>query len=74
MIDRARPSSPKYLEEALALYDLPVVVDLDGAYIRLYNLPETDLFDVSEVSRHENIGQLLDIRGQVQKVSDVKPD
>ncbi|NLV10245.1 AAA domain-containing protein [Halomicrobium mukohataei] len=63
----------EYLEEALALYDLPVAVDLDGAHVRLYNLPETDVFDVSEVSRHENIGQLLDIRGQVQKVSDVKP-
>ncbi|WP_018258725.1 minichromosome maintenance protein MCM [Halomicrobium katesii] len=63
----------EYLEEALALYDLPVAVDLDGAHVRLYNLPETDVFDVSEVSRYENIGQLLDIRGQVQKVSDVKP-
>ncbi|NLV08894.1 AAA domain-containing protein [Halomicrobium mukohataei] len=63
----------EYLEEALTLYDLPVAVDLDDAHVRLYNLPETDVFDVSEVSRHENIGQLLDIRGQVQKVSDVKP-
>ena len=63
----------EYLEEALTLYDLPVAVDFDDAHVRLYNLPETDVFDVSEVSRHENIGQLLDIRGQVQKVSDVKP-
>jgi len=63
----------EYLEQALALYDLPIAVNLDGAHVRLYNLPETDVFDVSEVSRHENIYQLLDIRGQVQKVSDVKP-
>jgi replicative DNA helicase Mcm len=63
----------EHLEEALRLYDLPVAVELDEAHVRIYNLPETHVFDPSAVSRHENIGQLLDIRGQVQKVSDVKP-
>lgn len=61
----------EYFEEALADYDLPVAVDLSDAHIRVYNLPQT--YDVSEVSRHDNIGDLLDVRGQVQKISDVKP-
>ncbi len=51
----------------------PVAVELNDAHVRIYNLPEIHVFDPSGVSRHENIGQLLDIRGQVQKVSDVKP-
>lgn len=62
-----------YLEEALSLYDLPVDVDLSGANVRIYNLPEDDVLDVSEVPRHQNIGKLLGVRGQVQKVSAVKP-
>ncbi|CAI50035.1 ATP-dependent DNA helicase MCM [Natronomonas pharaonis DSM 2160] len=58
-------------EEALSHYDLPVDVDIGGAHVRIYNLPTT--LDVEQVSRHSNIGTLLDIRGQVQKVSAVKP-
>lgn len=60
-----------YFEEALALYDLPVAVDLSDAHIRVYNL--TQSIDVSDVSRHRNIGRLLDIRGQISKVSKVQP-
>ncbi|AUG49448.1 ATP-dependent DNA helicase (plasmid) [Haloarcula taiwanensis] len=63
----------EHLEEALRLYDLPIAVELNDAHVRIYNLPEIHVFDPSGVSRHENIGQLLDIRRQVQKVSDVKP-
>jgi len=59
--------------EALRLYDLPVDVKLSDAKVRIYNLPESDLLDVSQVSRHENIDTLLDVRGQVQKVTDVRP-
>lgn len=62
-----------YFEEALGLYDLPVAVDLSDAHVRVYNLPDEEVLDVAEVSRHENIGSLLDVRGQVQKVSAVKP-
>lgn len=62
-----------YFEEALKLYDLPVDVVLDSAHVRIYNLPENEILDVSEVSRYENIGQLLDVRGQVQKTSQVMP-
>jgi replicative DNA helicase Mcm len=61
------------LEEALRQFDLPVPVDFTDAHVRVYNLPDTDTLDVDEVSRHENIGTFLGIRGQVQKVSDVKP-
>lgn len=60
-----------HFEEALRLYDLPVDLDLRDAHVRFYNLPET--LDVNEVSRHDNIGDLLDVRGQVQKVSKVRP-
>lgn len=60
-----------YFEEALALYDLPVAIDLSDAHVRIYNL--TQSFDVSDVSRYRNIGRLLDIRGQIAKVSKVQP-
>lgn len=60
-----------YFEEALAYYDLPVDVDFSGTHVRVHNLPQT--YDVGEVSRHDNIGDLLDVQGQVKKISDVKP-
>ncbi|SNZ18370.1 replicative DNA helicase Mcm, partial [Natronoarchaeum philippinense] len=63
----------EYANEALRLYDLPIDVTLSDAHVRLYNLPENDVLDVSEVPRHQNIGRLLGVRGQVQKVSAVKP-
>jgi len=63
----------EYFDEALRLYDLPIDVSLSGAHVRINNLPDSDVLDVSEVPRHENIGTLLDVRGQVQKVSAVKP-
>jgi len=63
----------EYLEEALRLYDLPADVDLSGAHVRPFNLPDEYTLPVSEVSRHENIGILTDVRGQVQKVSGVRP-
>lgn len=60
-------------EDALSLYDLPVDVDLSGAHVRVYNLPDDVVLDVEDVSRHRNIGSLLAVRGQVQKTSKVKP-
>jgi replicative DNA helicase Mcm len=74
--DDLRQHPRKMLEnfnEALRLYDLPIDVDLGGAQVRVTNLPDTDVHDVSEVSRHRHIDTLLDVRGQVQKVSDVRP-
>jgi replicative DNA helicase Mcm len=60
-----------YFEEALRLYDLPIDVDLSGAHVRIYNLPNT--YGVGEVVRKDHIGDLLDVRGQVKKTSAVKP-
>ncbi|UPW01056.1 minichromosome maintenance protein MCM [Halorussus gelatinilyticus] len=63
----------EYFEEALRLYDLPVDVSLSDAHVRIHDLPDDIVLDVAEVPRKENIGKLLGIRGQVQKVSAVKP-
>lgn len=60
-------------EEALRLHDKPIDIDLSGANVRVYNLPDEETLDVDEVSRHDNIGHMLGVKGQVQKVSDVKP-
>jgi replicative DNA helicase Mcm len=62
-----------YFKEALGLYDLPVDVDLSEAHVRVHNLPDSDVLDVAKVPRHTNIGRLLGLNGQVQKVSAVKP-
>ena len=61
-----------YFEEALRLFDLPVNVDFSDAHVRVHNLPGEDVYDVEEVTRNENIGSLLGVHGQVQKVSEVK--
>lgn len=61
-----------YFEQALALYDLPVPIDLSDAHVRIYNLPEP--MDVSEVGEHENLGTLVEVSGQVKKISKVKPE
>lgn len=60
-----------YLEQALANFDLPVDVDLSDARARIYNLPET--IDVAEVSRTSNLGNLVAVSAQVEKVTKVKP-
>jgi replicative DNA helicase Mcm len=71
---RAKPRETlEAFDEGLRLYELPVDISLSEAKVRVYNLPESYLLDVAEVSRHENIDTLLDVRGQVQKVTDVKP-
>lgn len=59
------------LEEALRRYDLPVDIGLSQANVRLRNLP--DALNVAEVSRHSNLGHLINVSGQVAKVSTVKP-
>lgn len=61
----------QHLEEALGQYDLPIDIQLTDVNVRLYNLPEQ--FDVDSIRRRDYIGNLLDVRGQVQKVSQVKP-
>jgi len=59
----------KHFEEGLRLFDLPVDIDLSKAHVRIHNLPET--YDVGEVVRADNVNDLLDIRGQVKKTSEV---
>ncbi len=60
------------LEEALATYDLPVDVDLGGASVRIEDLPESETYTVGEY-RHDAIGQLVAIQGQVRMDTDVLP-
>lgn len=59
------------IEQALGNYDLPIDVELDAATVRVFNLP--DEFGPAEVSRDYNVGRLVEVNGQVQKVTDVKP-
>jgi replicative DNA helicase Mcm len=63
----------EYFEEALRLYDLPVDVEFSNVNVRFENLPDHQTYDVADVSRYENIGRLLAVRGQVSKTSKVKP-
>ena len=61
-----------YLEEALANYPLPVQVDLSEASIAMSGVPDHSTFDVNEL-RSDQTGQLVDVTGQVQKLSKVQP-
>lgn len=60
-------------EAALADYDLPIDISLSGAHVRMTNLPDAETLEVDEVSRFDNIGEFVGVRGQVQKVSGVNP-
>lgn len=62
----------EYLEEALANYPLPIDRDFAGASVAIENISETYSFDVDEL-RSEQTEQLVDVSGQVQKLSEVKP-
>lgn len=69
---RANPQSCRpVLVDGLRAYDLPVDIDLSNAEVRVFNLPTTH--DVSDTGRAEQINELLEVRGQVQKKSPVKP-
>lgn len=61
----------EHFEEALRLFDMPIDIELGGASVRFSNVPEQK--DVSEVSRHEQLAQLISVKGQVSKVSGIKP-
>lgn len=62
----------EYFEEALRLYDLPIDRELSDADVRVYGLPETNEFNVGE-TRADHREDLLAIRGQITKASDIKP-
>jgi replicative DNA helicase Mcm len=62
----------EFAEEALALFDLPADVDLDGAHVRVYNLPESREFGVGKY-RSDQLEEYLAIKGHVSKRSEVYP-
>jgi replicative DNA helicase Mcm len=62
----------EYLDEALALYDLPVDVSLDGATVRVTNIPDSQTYDVG-AHRADQIGEFVGVTGQVQKRTDIVP-
>ncbi|MWG34841.1 minichromosome maintenance protein MCM [Halomarina oriensis] len=57
------------LEEALALYDLPVDVNLRGAHVRITDLPPDAVWDVGMWRPKAVDGRLQGVHGQVTKVS-----
>jgi replicative DNA helicase Mcm len=61
-----------YLDEALAGYDLPADVSLEGATVRVTGVPESHTYRVG-AHRAEQIGEYLGVSGQVQKRTDVVP-
>lgn len=60
----------KYAEEAVSLYDLPIDVNLDGARVKFSNVEDPK--SVASV-RTDDVGKLRRYRGQISKLSPVKP-
>lgn len=54
-----------YLEEALRRVDIPADVDLGGAHVRMYNLPDGRTFYPTEFSPTKEAGEYRTIRGDV---------
>lgn len=61
-----------YLEEALAQYDLPAPIDLDGATVRVTGMNDLRTYSVGEY-RSNQISEYISIHGQVAKTSPVQP-
>lgn len=61
-----------YMEEALAQYDLPADVSLDGAKVRLTNLPEPREFKPDEIPPADYVTEMITVTGQVQKRTGVR--
>jgi len=62
----------RYLDEALVDFELPVDVDLSGATVRVYNVPDSHTYQVG-AHRADQIGKFVGLSGQVQKRTDVVP-
>lgn len=62
----------EYAEEALSLVDLPADVDLSGAHVRVYNLPESREFEVGQY-RSDELEEYVGIHGHVSKRTSVYP-
>lgn len=68
-----KPTKMKeYLEEALALFDVPVDVDLSGAEVRITDLPPDQTFHVGEYGTN-HIAQQICVQGQVSQISQSEP-
>jgi replicative DNA helicase Mcm len=61
-----------HLNETLANYELPVDINLEGAVVRVTNVPESQTYQVGEY-RSAQIGEFLGVAGQVQKQTDIVP-
>jgi replicative DNA helicase Mcm len=62
----------KHIAEAVRLYDLPVDIDLSDVNVRVFNLPDGRTYDVGGY-RSDDIGEYIDVSGQVAKRTEVKP-
>ena len=61
------------LNEALRLFDLPADVQLDGATVRVTDLPDEHVRGPSEASRFSLIGKATGVEGQITKATQPKP-
>lgn len=61
-----------HLETALANFDIPADISLEGANVRVENLDDARTVQINEY-RPEQIGEMLGIRGQVTQMSEPKP-
>jgi replicative DNA helicase Mcm len=61
-----------FFEEAIANFDLPADVNLDGARARIWNLPESRTYSVGSY-RSDQIEEYLSVEGQVSKKTEVYP-
>ncbi|AUX09315.1 DNA replication helicase protein MCM [Halalkaliarchaeum desulfuricum] len=63
----------EHAEEALRLFDLPVDISLEGASVRLENLPDYRTYSIGHIDPDQHFGELIGISGQIIEQSDVKP-
>jgi len=59
-------------DESLANYELPVDISLEGATVRVTNVPDSHTYEVGAY-RSDQIGSFLGVSGQVQKQTDIVP-
>jgi replicative DNA helicase Mcm len=62
----------EFLNEAIANFDLPADVNLDGARARVWNLPSSRTYSVGSY-RSDQIEEYISVKGQVSKKTEVHP-
>lgn len=60
-----------HLEEALVQFDKPVDVPLDGAHVRVTNLPDEYTLYPGDLSPSGHVGTMRSVRGEIAKATDV---